>query len=70
MVVYHSFHKNISSKTANIFNLENNKNCNNKDQMSILDWFLKDHITLKTRVMMLKIQRCKTEIDYILNILK
>jgi len=27
-------------------------------QISILDLFLKDHVTLKTGVMMLKIQRC------------
>jgi len=27
-----------------------------KLKISILDWFLKDHVTLKTWVMMLKIQ--------------
>ncbi len=29
-------------------------------------WFLKDHVTLKTGVMMLKIQLCITGINYIL----
>ncbi len=33
---------------------------------SILKWFLKDHVTLKTAVMMLKIQLCITEINYVL----
>ncbi len=37
-----------------------------EQQISILDWFLKDHVTLKTGVMMLKIQLCSTEINYIL----
>ncbi len=35
-------------------------------QISILEWFLKDHVTLKTGVMMLKIQLRITEINYIL----
>jgi len=30
-----------------------------KHQISILEWFLKDHVTLKTGVMMLKIQLCQ-----------
>jgi len=29
-----------------------------KQQINILEWFLKDHVTLKTGVMMLKIQLC------------
>ncbi len=33
---------------------------------SILEWFLKDHVTLKTWVMLLKIQLRITEINYIL----
>ncbi len=37
-----------------------------EQQISILEWFLKDHLTLKTRVMMLKIQLRITEINYIL----
>ncbi len=37
-----------------------------KQQISILEWFLKDHVTLKTEVMMLKIQLCITEINYTL----
>ncbi len=36
-------------------------------QISILVGFLKDHVTLKTGVMMLKIQLWITEINYILN---
>ncbi len=34
--------------------------------ISILEWFLKDHVTMKTGVMMLKIQLCITGINYIL----
>ncbi len=37
-----------------------------EQQISILEGFLKDHVTLKTGVMMLKIQLCSTEINYIL----
>ncbi len=33
--------------------------------ISILEWFLKDHMTLKTLVMMLKTQLCITGINYI-----
>ncbi len=29
-----------------------------KQQISMLEWFLKDHVTLETGVMMLKIQIC------------
>ncbi len=36
-----------------------------EQQISISEWFLKDHVTLKTGVMMLKIQLCITEINYI-----
>ncbi len=38
-------------------------------QISILEWFLKDHVTLKTWVIMLKIQLCHHRNNYILNIL-
>ncbi len=31
-------------------------NIDNKQKISILEWFLKDHVTLKTGVLMLKIQ--------------
>ncbi len=34
-------------------------------KIGILEWFLKDHVTLKTGVMMLKIQLYITEINYI-----
>ncbi len=34
-------------------------------QISILEWFLKNHVTLKTGVMMLKIQLRITGINYI-----
>ncbi len=37
-----------------------------KQQISILEWFLKNHVTLKTGVMMLKIQLCITGINNIL----
>ncbi len=33
-------------------------------QIRILEWFMKDHVTLKTGVMMLKIQPCITGINY------
>ncbi len=35
-------------------------------QISILEWFLKDHVTLKTGVMMLKIQLYSKYIYYII----
>ncbi len=38
--------KNDSTDTYNVL----------EQQISILEWFLKDHVTLKTEVMMLKIQ--------------
>ncbi len=41
-----------------------------EQQISILDWFLKDHVPLMTGVMLLKIQIYIAEINYILNILK
>ncbi len=37
-----------------------------EQQISILEWFLKDHVTLKTGVMTLKIQIYVTGINYIL----
>ncbi len=37
-----------------------------EQQFSLLEWFLKDHVTLKTEVMMLKIQLYITGINYIL----
>ncbi len=39
---------------------------NIEQQISILEWFLKDHVTLKTEVMMLKIQICIQIINDIL----
>ncbi len=38
----------------------------NEQQIIILEWFLKDQVTVKTGVMMLKIQLCITGINYIL----
>ncbi len=38
-----------------------------EQQISILDWFLKDHVTLKTGVMILKIQLCHYKNKNILN---
>ncbi len=37
-----------------------------EQQISMFEWFLKDHVTLKTGVMMLKIQLCITGINCIL----
>ncbi len=36
------------------------------ERQIILEWFLKDHVTLKTGVMILKIQLCITGIYYFL----
>jgi len=41
-----------------------------EQQIIILDWFLTDHVTLKTGVMMRKIQFCITGINYILKYIK
>jgi len=45
---------------------DKNKNfvCNIDQQISILELIPKDHVTLKTGVMMLKIQLCITGINY------
>jgi len=45
------FHKILSSKTVSII-------IRKKHQISISDWFLKDHVTLKIGVMMPNIQLC------------
>ncbi len=34
-------------------------------EIILLEWFLKDHVTMKTGVMMLKIQHWITEMNYI-----
>ncbi len=41
-----------------------------EQEIGILETFLKNHETLKTGVMMLKIQLCITVINYILKIFK
>ncbi len=53
--MYHGNHKNINIDSSMFL----------EQQISILEWFLKDHVTLKTGVMMLKIQLCITGINYI-----
>jgi len=40
---------------SKIDNNNNNDKCFFEHQISLLEWFLKDHVTLKTGVMMLKI---------------
>ncbi len=65
-IMYHSFHKNINfdlKKKLNIkilkyiyFNIDNNEKKIIEQQINIFAWFLKDHVTLKPGVMMLKIQ--------------
>ncbi len=52
---YHGFHKNIKQKKKFNMVLEH--------QISILEWFLKNHVTLMIRVMMLKMQ-LQEEITY------
>ncbi len=54
-IKYHVSTK-IASKTI-VFNIDNNKKC---FLSSILEWFLKDHVTLKTNLLWI------TEIKYIL----
>ncbi len=41
-----------------------------EQQISILEWFLKNHVILKTGVMMLKIQLCNQRLNYILKYIK
>ncbi len=62
----HSFNKNVSTT----FNIDNNNNVFLEQQISILERFLKDHMTLKIGVLMLKIQLCITGINYILKYIK
>ncbi len=61
------FTKILSSTT--VFNIDNNKNVFEL-QISILEWFPKDHVTLKTEVIMLKIQLYITGINYNLKYIK
>ncbi len=64
MLIFGSFYlsKNPEKMSSTFLNIDNssNDNINNnvflEQQMSILERFLKDHVTLKTGVMMLKIQ--------------
>jgi len=50
-----------------VFNIDNNKLL--EHQSIILEWFLKDHMTVKTGVMMLKIRRFAIKgINYIFKI--
>ncbi len=58
--MYHGF-----QAVQSFLNADNNKKFL-KWQISILEWFLTDHVTLKTGVMMLKMQLSITEIIYIL----
>ncbi len=60
--MYQSVHTNI--KQNNCFKIHNNLFL--EQQISILEWFLKDHVTRKTGVMMLTIQLNITEINNIL----
>ncbi len=59
---YCSFHKKILSST-NVFSIDNNEN---SFLGSILEWFLRDHMTLKTGVMASKSHLCFLELDYML----
>ncbi len=45
-------------RTYLFFVLDNNKECFLMQQIGILELYLKDHVTLKTGVIMLKIQFC------------
>ncbi len=48
--MYHSFYKKILE--SNVFNIDNDKKMFLEQQISILLWFLKNNVTLKTGVMM------------------
>ncbi len=50
--------KKFSQKSSTVFNIDNNKETFLELQISILEWFLKDHVTLKTGMLLLKIQLC------------
>ncbi len=50
---------------STVFNIDNNL----EHQISILEWFLKDRVTLKTGAMMLKIQLLYHNNFFFLNIL-
>ncbi len=60
MLIFGSFYssKNPEKIYSTVLNIDNNNNNNTKMflelQIIILEWFLKDHVTLKTGVMMLK----------------
>ncbi len=54
MVVYHVLHKNINQQKTDLE--EEEEEMFLELQISILEWFPKDHVTLKTGVMTLKIQ--------------
>jgi len=58
-------------KVAQLFSslINNNEKCFLSSK-SAYEWFLKDHVTLKTGVMMLKIQLRITGINYILKYIK
>ncbi len=57
----YTLHKNTHLSTTTIFNIDKTFL---EQQINILERFLKDHVTLKTEVMMLKIQLCITGINY------
>ncbi len=64
MLIFGSFYssKNPEKIYSTVLNIIINNNSNNnkmfiEQQISILVWFLKDHVTLKTGVMMLKIKQ-------------
>jgi len=58
----------LSSTT--VFNIDTNQKCFLSSKFIILEGFLKDRVTLKIGVMMLKIQLCIAEINYILIYIK
>ncbi len=70
MLIFASFYS--SNNSENIYSTVLNIDDNNKKNGFLSrikkksEWCLKDHVTLKTGVMMLKIQLRITEINYIL----
>ncbi len=61
--VYGIFYSSNNLQTT-VFNIDNNKKMCLEQQISILEWVLKDHVTLKTGVMMQTIQLCITCIHF------
>ncbi len=53
--------ENVSTKMLSrttVFSIDNNNKCLFEQKISMLEWFLKDYVTLKTGVMMMENNSC------------